>query len=189
MILTKFWHKGSRNIATKKFWHSGVRNPGAALRDVHEAEEVVSVYSYRPTQKTMGEHTWIEQMLVIKADLKEKYLSFSGKNGIFVKEWREKGEDGSLMPSQYRMIWLGGGCDHNSALMKLNLPWEGHLGLVHGRSGFGIRVRSLDYEKVGEFLLGDDWDNYTADDSFFEIAKVPVWVGAENFTKSFGYSG
>ena len=172
--------QGIQQHCTKKCWDSGVRNPGAALRDVYEALGIVSVYSYRPTQKSAGEKTWIEQMLVIKSEFKEKYLHFSGKNGIFIKEWREKTADGSLAPSHYRMIWLGGDCDFNSAMVKINLLGKGHMGLVYGQSGFGVRVRAADYTRVGEFLMGEDGEHYSADDEFFEIAKVPVWVSSED---------
>ena len=104
MILVRFWCKAFNNIATQKFWESGVRNPGASLRYVHDALNTVSVYSFRPTQKTVGDKTWIEQMLVINSNLKKKYLALSGKNGIFMKGWREKVGDGSFVPSQYRMV-------------------------------------------------------------------------------------
>ena len=76
--------------------------------------------------------------------------------------------------------WLGGDCDSNSAKVKLSLLDQQHLGLIFGMSGFGERVRAAEFTKVGEFLMEEDWANYTSDDGFFEIAKVPVWVSAED---------
>ena len=78
----------------------------------------------------------------------------------------DRNADGTLPQSAYRIVWLGTGASLETALHKLSLIGESHVGLVCGKSGLGLRVRGADFQKVGELVYGEDWQGITADACF-----------------------
>ena len=183
---TKVMVQVSKEFCSKKDWETGKGNPGALFRDIYARWQVTKfiVHTFRPRKKEFNGGEYLEQVVLIQNIGGQAFLRPSGKDGCFTREFMDRNADGTIPQSAYRIVWLGTGVSLETALHKLSLIGESHVGLVCGKSGLGLRVRGADFQKVGELVYGDDWQGITADACFYEVSHVPNLGHCGRFDKS-----
>lgn len=171
-----------KKYSSNKDWNLATGNPGAALRDwIKEANAFTHlVHSFRPVHKDnlLGGASWIEQVVIMKAEGAKKIMHASGAKGIFAK--RFLGENEPQDTGDWRIVWLGHDIALKTAVDRGELLGSDYKGLAHGHKGLGVRVPQTSYKDCGEKLMGDRFVP-TGDNSYiYEVSKVPIWVNPDD---------
>ena len=173
-----------REFTLEHAWQQAVKNPGAYFRDYLKGSEMESemIHTFRPTRKTAEQpkSEWLEQVVLMKARCKDKFLRSSGRKGVFVREFVTADCPASL---PVRIIWMQSDTTILGALDCCQIlgPTVA-LGLACNRNGLGIRVHPAHYIEAARKIHGED--AIPLESSVFEVGKVPIWALSDDVLKA-----
>ena len=176
-----------RSWASKKDWDRAVQNPGAFLRDTYEKWEIGKrvVHTMRPMNKTLGETTLIEQVIIVCNEDRQKFLRCSGSTGVFTKEFIDSGTSAEFSsPAPCGMAWSRSYFWKRRRVRRIYseprmLAWP--MERMDWESEF---IKNIT-KKAGNMFWGEVWKGVTADAKVYEVSQVPFWVQADISSKEF----
>ena len=133
------------------------------------------LYMSKPIVKNAKEAEWIESVIIVKDDSRDKFHKLAGKNGVFVNIFR----DGSEGEDLWRVVRFEKGTSVDDALAKALLHPNSAHGLVWGPWGIGVRVPKDNFQNNVHKLFGAEVAKRETDRigaKMYEIGKVPPWV-------------
>ncbi len=153
-------------------WKEVLKDPVAASRKWFTKHVKSGLLETRPPTRTPGA-AGLQVLVYVSQASSSILLRASEEDYVFTREFCENDAD----RAKYRVVPCQDGSSLKAAREQAAHMGEEAFGVVQTRRGYGIRVRSEQYENVMMRLRPDDAQKFLGDR--WEISGLPVTTGAE----------
>ena len=167
-----------KDYATEQLYAAAKQVPKVAvdkwLANVGLRDGTLNIGS--PYIRKTGDSEWVETVLVVRDLLMGQFLTYSGKEGVFIAPYYDKDnlDDGTL-----KKIMFEKGTTLDQALSRAARHANLTVGLCVNARGLGVRVNALHYKDMVTKILSAPAAAAVLQrdgQKFYQMTKVPPWV-------------
>ena len=161
-------------------WGHAVKNAQELTKQWLKLRAQVEFLDVRPPTRIAGANDGLQVVVFVPASAWIQILRASGLDGIFVRQFMETDQDRSV----YRAVPMPVEATLGTSLGQAKFLADKAFGVVPYGSGFGIRVKSCDFEEILALLQPDKRHQFSG--KTCEISGLPLAMGKESLQEFFG---
>ena len=171
-----------RDAVTPAVYSAACANPVGHFAEWLKARDLWSTgvsYAMRPVKRVPERGSaYLEQVVMVKTEKFAALMGSSGADGTFAREFAT---DETV--SQHRVVWVSSeGATLQSVRLQATALNGLDCGLAWNKRGYGVRVLTANYERVGRMLMGNTFEPAG---KVYEIANVPLWCAPDDLIRDF----
>ena len=140
----------------------------------------VSFLDVRPPTRVAGAPDMLQVIVFLPSSAWIQVLRASGTDGVFVRPFFENDQDKNL----YRVVPMPSSSSLAASIRQAQFFGETAFGVMPYANGYGIRVKSEDFENVLLQIHPEDADQFLG--KKLEISGLPLAMGKESLQSFFG---
>ena len=134
----------------------------------------VNFLDVRPPTRVAGAPDMLQVIVFLPSSAWIQVLRASGTDGVFVRPFFENDQDKNL----YRVVPMPSSSSLAASIRQAQFFGETAFGVMPYANGYGIRVKSVDFENVLLQIHPEDADQFLG--KKFEISGLPLAMGKES---------
>ena len=161
-------------------WTLASTNAQALTKQWLQMVAKVNFLDVRPPTRGAGAPDMLQVIVFLPSSAWIQVLRASGTDGVFVRPFFENDQDKNL----YRVVPMPSSSSLAASIRQAQFFGETAFGVMPYANGYGIRVKSEDFENVLLQIHPEDADQFLG--KKWEISGLPLAMGKESLQSFFG---